>query len=41
VTETERISPEACRARVEELFSAEAMVTAYERLFLSLARAAA
>jgi glycosyltransferase involved in cell wall biosynthesis len=29
----DRIEPAACRARVAELFSAEAMVSGYERLF--------
>jgi len=33
------ISPHACRARVERQFSAEAMVTAYERLFEAITAA--
>jgi glycosyltransferase involved in cell wall biosynthesis len=36
--EVERIDPEACRARIAERFSADAMVSGYERLFLRVGR---
>jgi glycosyltransferase involved in cell wall biosynthesis len=38
---TREISPEACRRRVRERYSAEAMVDGYERLFVQLHEAAA
>jgi hypothetical protein len=33
VARVDRIDPHACRARVEKLFSAEAMVAGYERVY--------
>jgi glycosyltransferase involved in cell wall biosynthesis len=33
VAKADQISPQACRARVEEHFSAEAMVSRYDELF--------
>ncbi len=37
VSEVDRCSPEQCRARVSDRFSAEVMVTAYEQLYESIA----
>ncbi len=38
VREAERVDPAACRARVERHFSADAMVTSYERVYAAVAR---
>jgi glycosyltransferase involved in cell wall biosynthesis len=38
IDHVQRIDPRACRARVQERFSAEAMLAAYEELFTNLSR---
>ena len=38
IDHVQRIDPHACRARVQERFSAEAMLAAYEELFTNLSR---
>src|SRR5579875_2059670 len=37
VAEARRLSPYACRARAERLFSADVMVDSYERLYRAIA----